>query len=324
MRKQETARKRLFEIITIGTREDSLSRLFDIVLSATIFLNILITILLTFKRFESLFSVFRIVEIVTLSLFCVEYVLRIFTADFLYPEVSRPKAILKFVLSFDGIVDLLTIIPLVSLTGFVAFRLLRVVRILHLFRINANFDSFNVIALVLKDKSKQIISSVIIILIFMLASSLGIYSVEHEAQPDAFQNAFSGIWWSMSALLTVGYGDIYPITVLGKIMGIIVAFLGVGLVAIPTGIISAGFVEHYSFKVQSEKKIPDIRDIGEVFLCPGHESIGKTIAEATKDRTVKVLLIIRGDLQLIPSPSLVLEEGDIAIVESDRIVKKKH
>lgn len=324
MKKTESRRKRLFEIITIGTKEDFASRLFDIALSITIFLNILVTILLTFKRFESSFGVFRIIEIVTLSLFCVEYILRIITADYLYPEVSKSKAILKFVISFDGIVDLLTIIPLVSLSGFVAFRLLRVVRILHLFRINASFDSFNVIALVLKDKWKQITSSVIIILIFMLASSLGIYSVEHEAQPDAFQNAFSGIWWSMSALLTVGYGDIYPITVLGKIMGIIVAFLGVGLVAIPTGIISAGFVEHYSFKAQSEKKLPDIKDIGEILITPGHESIGKTIAEATKDRTIKVLLVIRENLQLIPSPSLVFEEGDIVIVESDRIVKKKH
>lgn len=324
MKKSESRRKRIFEIITIGTKEDTASRFFDVALSATIFINILVTILLTFKKFETFFTVFQIIEIVTLSLFCVEYVLRIITADYLYPEVKKSTAVIKFIFSFDGIVDLLTIIPLVSLTGFVAFRLLRVVRIFHLFRINASFDSFNIIALVLKDKWKQITSSVIIILIFMLASSLGIYSVEHEAQPDAFQNAFSGIWWSMSALLTVGYGDIYPITVLGKIMGIIVAFLGVGLVAIPTGIISAGFVEHYSFKVQSEKKLPDIRDIGEVYLCPGHESVGKTIAEATKDRTVKVLLIIRGNLQLIPSPSLVLEEGDIAIVESDRIIKKKH
>jgi voltage-gated potassium channel len=86
-------------------------------------------------------------------------------------------------------------------------------------------------------------SSVFIIIVLMFASSLGIYNVEHEAQPEVFRNAFSGIWWSVSAMLTVGYGDIYPITVVGQIMAICIAFLGVGVVAIPTGIISAGFLE---------------------------------------------------------------------------------
>ena len=72
------------------------------------------------------------------------------------------------------------------------------------------------------------------------------YGLEHEAQPDVFENAFSGFWWSVSTLLTVGYGDIYPITMPGKVFGIVITFLGVGMVAIPTGILSAGFVEQYT------------------------------------------------------------------------------
>lgn len=129
----------------------------------------------------------------------------------------------------------------------VIFRMLRVARIFHLFRLNAKYDSFNIITTVLyeNEKRNQIISSVFIVFILMLASSLCMYSVEHEAQPTVFRNAFSGIWWSMSTLLTVGYGDIYPVTTLGCIMAICIAYLGVGAVAIPTGIISAGFVEQY-------------------------------------------------------------------------------
>ena len=84
------------------------------------------------------------------------------------------------------------------------------------------------------------------ILILMVSSSLCMYSLENEAQPEVFQNAFSGIWCAASTLLTVGYGDIYPITFLGKLLGIFITFLGVGMVAIPTGIISAGFVDQYS------------------------------------------------------------------------------
>lgn len=100
----------------------------------------------------------------------------------------------------------------------------------------------------------------------MLASSMCMYSVEHNAQPDIFRNAFSGIWWSMSTLLTVGYGDIYPVTTLGRVMAICIAYLGVGAVAIPTGIISAGFVEQYQRKSSlSSMKDADIQEIAEVF-----------------------------------------------------------
>ena len=91
------------------------------------------------------------------------------------------------------------------------------------------------------------------------ASSLGMYNAEHRAQPEAFRNAFSGIWWSASTLLTVGYGDIYPITPLGKLLGIVITFLGVGIVAIPTGIMSAGFVEQYSKAQEMEKNRRDYK-----------------------------------------------------------------
>jgi len=193
-----------------------------------------------------LISIFHVIEIVTIILFIIEYSLRIWTAEFLHPDVSKGKAILKFLISFDGIVDLLSIIPAFFLSGFSAFRMLRVVRIFHLFRINNTYDSFNVITTVLKVKRKQIFSSLFIILILMVASSLCMYSVENEAQPDVFRNVFSGLWWSVSTILTVGYGDIYPVTLLGKCMAIVISILGVGCVAIPTGIISAGFVEQHT------------------------------------------------------------------------------
>ncbi len=96
----------------------------------------------------------------------------------------------------------------------------------------------------------------------------------HDAQPEVFRNAFSGIWWSMSTLLTVGYGDIYPITTLGRLMAICIAYLGVGVVAIPTGIISAGFVEQYQRKSSiSNIQDADIKEIAEIFC--GQKICGK-------------------------------------------------
>ena len=235
----ETKRKRIFEIIQIGNKEDLPSRAFDIGIVIAIVLNIAVLFLDTFDGLSAYDGVFRTVEIVTILIFCVEYALRIWTADLLYPEEKKKsRAILKFIFSFDGLVDLLTILPFFFLSGMGAVRFLRVARIFHLFRINTQYESFQVITSVLKEKRNAILYSVFIIVVLILAASLTMYSVEHTAQPEAFQNAFSGIWWSVSTVFTVGYGDIYPVTVLGRVLGVIITFLGVGAVAIPTGILS--------------------------------------------------------------------------------------
>lgn len=207
-------KEKIFNIIQIGDKSNPISRMFDIFITVTIVANILVTFLQTFDELAFLTTVFKGVEYVTIFIFCVEYILRIWTAEYLYPDKSRGRSRLRFLVSFDGIVDFLTIVPVFFLSGFVIFRMLRVARIFHLFRLNAKYDSFNVITTVLYEKRNQIISSVFIVLILMLASSLCMYSVEHDAQPEVFRNAFSGIWWSMSTLLTIGYGDIYPITTL--------------------------------------------------------------------------------------------------------------
>ena len=307
----------------ISKKDDAPSMAFDIALVLVIFTNIAAMIIQTFSSMSQFHNACKVVEYVTVGFFCVEYVLRIATADFLYPGRSKPRAVVKFLFSFDGVVDLLTIIPAFFLTGFVVFRLLRVVRIFHLFRINSQYDSFNVIKTVLWNKRNQIFSSVFIILILMLASSLGIYSVEHEAQPDAFENAFSGIWWSVSAMLTVGYGDIYPITVVGQIMAICIAFLGVGVVAIPTGIISAGFVEQYQKDQHSDIKHTDIDKVGEILVSADSELVGLTVSELKRDYDINVYVIIRDNITVLATDSVKLQQDDILIINSDRLVKRK-
>lgn len=197
----------------------------------------------------------------------------------------------------------------------VIFRMLRVARIFHLFRLNARYDSFNVITTVLYEKRNQIISSLFIVLILMLASSLCMYSVEHDAQPNVFRNAFSGIWWSMSTLLTVGYGDIYPITTLGRVMAICIAYLGVGAVAIPTGIISAGFVEQYQRKSSlSNIREADIHEIAEIFVDKRYA--GKTIEETEKAEGVTIFLILREDLSILPQKDTLLKLNDIIVIRA--------
>lgn len=313
-------RKKIFNIIQIGSKDDLPSRMFDIGITVVILLNILVTFLETFKELSDLSTLFTIIEGVTVVVFCIEYILRLITADYLYPADSKVKSRLHFMISFDGVVDLLTILPFVFLSGFIAFRILRIVRIFHLFRINTHYDSFNVIRMVLHDRWKQIGSSLVIIFIIMLAASLGMYSVEHVENPG-FENAFSGMWWSVSALLTVGYGDIYPITVIGKIMGILIAFAGVGLVAIPTGIISAGFVEQYRLNSDADKQHHDIDKIGEIIITAGHEYAGKRVLELKEKYGYTLYMVIRDELTLLPTDNLILKENDIAVIRSERLVK---
>ena len=278
--------------------------------------NILVTFLQTFDELTFLFPAFHVIEVITILIFCVEYILRIWTADYLYPDKNEFRSRLRFLISFDGIIDLLTILPFFFLSGMVIFRMLRVARIFHLFRLNARYDSFNVITTVLYEKRNQIISSVFIVLILMLASSLCMYSVEHDSQPEVFRNAFSGIWWSMSTLLTVGYGDIYPITTLGRIMAICIAYLGVGAVAIPTGIISAGFVEQYQRKSSlSNIKEADIHEIAEMFV--DKRFAGKSVEEMEAAEQVTIFLILWEDLSVLPQKDTMLKLNDIIVIRGE-------
>ena len=314
-------KKRIFEIIQIGQRGDLPSKAFDFFLSANITLNLMAMFLETFAELEQLYPLFRIIETVTVIFFCIEYVLRIWTADLLYPGIRRSRAVVKFLLSYDGIVDLLTILPFFYLSGFIVFRMLRVVRIFHLFRINAQYDSFHVIVKVLKEKKNQILSSLFIILVLMMASGVGIYHAEHTAQPEVFDNAFSGIWWSVSTLLTVGYGDIYPITVIGKVMAILTAFLGVGAVAIPTGIISAGFVEQYSRNQNSDLSFTDLKKVGEISASEENGLAGLTVQEIQKKYDMRIIVLLRDGLTVIASDELTVMAEDILVVNSDKLVK---
>ena len=311
-------KQRIFNIIQIGNKDDIASRTFDIFIAAVIIINILVMVLETYSNLSSYFPFLDAVALVTIIIFCIEYALRIWTADLLYPEVSKRKAVLKFLVSYDGIVDLFTILPFFFLSGFIVFRILRVIRIFHLFRINGQYDSFAVIFSVLHEKKNQILSSIVIVLILMLASSIGIYYAEHEAQPTVFENAFSGIWWSVSTLLTVGYGDIYPITTAGRILGIFTAFFGVGVVAIPTGIISAGFVEHYTrVKMLTNFARDEHIDMITVNVTDAHCWNGLKVADIGVPDHFLPAVVMRDGEALIPVNELQIKIGDTVVLAAD-------
>ncbi|MBQ6565963.1 MAG: ion transporter [Treponema sp.] len=314
-------RRRIFDIIQIGQVNDLPSRAFDFFIILMILLNIAVLFMRTFESLNSYETLFVALEIFTSAVFIVEYILRIWTADFLYPDEGPVSSRIRFIKSFYGIVDLLTILPMFFLNGFVAFRMLRVVRILRLFRINAYYDSFAVIRDVIVKKKNQLTSSLFIIFILMMASSLCIYSTEHEAQPEAFGNAFSGLWWSIATLLTIGYGDIYPITAIGRLMGGITAILGVLTVAIPTGIISAGFVEEYT-NVSNPFNDRSLK-LEEIIVNLDSSWIGKKVSKIERDSDIRILLVYRDGRRSYAKASDIIRLNDVLVFErSDEIEDK--
>ena len=327
---RERQRRRIFEIVEIGAADDLLSRGYDFFGSLVVVLALAASVAATFDGAEARCgALLNTVEIATSAFFAVDYALRVWTARCLYPTLTPGKATVRYVSSIGGLIDLVsflpTFLPVFFPSGMVAFRMFRVVRIFRLFRINAYYDSLHVITEVLRGKRQQLLSSVFIILTLMLASSLCMYSLEHEAQPEVFRNAFSGIWWSVSTLLTVGYGDIYPITTAGKIFGIVITFLGVGMVAIPTGIISAGFVDQYSRikRISEYGQASDVHFI-QVYLRKKDAWVGKTIRDAGLPGGVIAAAIQRGGRIVMPRGDTVLEAGDTLVLGAQGFRNDQH
>ena len=316
----EQRKKRIFEIIEVGAPGDYVSRVYDFTGAIAIILNLAVSIIATFAELRMAYgTILGVVERITVAFFAVDYLLRVWTAKYLRPDQTVGRATWRYLVSFTGLVDLFSFLPYYMPfffpAGAAAFRMMRVVRIFRLFRINAYFDSINVITAVISSKKQQIISSVYIIVVLMLGSSLCMYSLEHEAQPEVFANAFSGLWWSVSTLLTVGYGDIYPITTAGQLVGIVITVLGVGMVAIPTGIISAGFVGQYS-RLKRISELAQESDINfiKVRLQKNDEWVGKTITEIQPPHGMIVAAIQRKQEIVVPRGNVMLMDNDILVL----------
>lgn len=239
--------QRIFEIIEKGKKGDIASVIFDAIIMILITLNVASVFIESFTLSEEFSKNLKNFEILSIVIFTLEYILRVWTAPCLYSENSNFKARIKYIFSFMALIDLLAILPFyLPFIITIDLRVLRALRIFRLFRIlkfNRYTKAMKNVFKVLKLKSVELISSVFIVIVLMLISSALMYSIEGPAQPEAFENAFSGLWWAIATFTTVGYGDIYPITVAGKILGGVVSLLGIGLVAVPTGIISSGFME---------------------------------------------------------------------------------
>ena len=240
-------KRKVFDVIQPAGQGNIPSRIFDLFIIVLILISIASIFIATFKISPTMRRILFQTERISVICFSVEYLLRIWTADLLYPDLPAHRARMKYVTSGMAVIDLVAILPFylpmflpINLTS---IRAIRLVRMLRIFKLNRYTEALSSIAEVFRRKYREMLVSMLFVLILLTISSLMIYYAEHDAQPEQFANAFSGLWWAVATLTTVGYGDIYPVTIAGRILGTVIAIMGIGMVAVPAGILSSGFVE---------------------------------------------------------------------------------
>jgi voltage-gated potassium channel len=249
MEPQLSLRKQIHNILEITwRRRRGISFWVNIFLTVVISLNavaiILDTVPTIYRKYHRLFFDF---EVFSVFIFTVEYFLRLWSCVEDPKYQGAIKGRLKFIFSAWGLIDLLSFLPFylsIFITDLGFVRILRLLRMLRLFRVSRYFHALKVIQNVVKEKQEELILSFVFIIFLLIISSSTVYYVEHPAQPNKFTSIPEAMWWGVNAMTTVGYGDLHPITPLGKFLGGLIAILGVAIFALPTGILASGFAEH--------------------------------------------------------------------------------
>ena len=239
--------RRAWEIVSIAKPGDRVSRAFDLTILSLILLNVAAVIVGSVQavadRYGRALDVFETFSVVV---FTAEYLARLWSCV-LDPRYSRPiVGRARFVATPMAIVDLAAVLPFYLPFVGVDLRFVRVLRLMRVFRVAkvARYStSLNLMGSVIRSKKEELVLTIVIMVLLIIMSSSIIYYCEHDAQPKAFPDIPTTMWWAVITLTTVGYGDVYPVTVLGRLFAALIAMFGIGMVALPTGIIGAGFVE---------------------------------------------------------------------------------
>lgn len=253
-------KKRVYQIMSVSNSKGDFSWYFDIFIISLIFLNIVAIVLESVAPIKREYhQEFFLFEIFSVFIFTIEYVLRIWSAN-ANPKYSQPGAgNLKFACTPLAVIDLLAILPFYLPFLGIDLRLLRMLRmfrVFRLFKIARYLTAIKLMERVLKKKKEELMVSLIFTVFLLLLASTLMYYVENEAQPEHFSSIPETMWWGIATLTTVGYGDMYPVTGLGQFLGGVIAIIGIGLFALPTGILAAGFSEEVSQKAKEEGACP--------------------------------------------------------------------
>jgi voltage-gated potassium channel len=243
-------RSRVREIVTHSKAGDTTSKAFEGFIVTLILLNVVAMVVESVKSvYEAIPGWFFAFECFSVVVFTIEYAARLWSCveDPAYkcPVLGR----IRFALTPLAIVDMLAVLPFylpfisVDLRVLRMFRLLRIMRLMRVAKLARYSESLQMLMRVLKAKREQLISAVCILFIMLVVAATLVFYAENKAQPKTFSSIPAAMWWAAVTLTTVGYGDIFPITILGKILGALIAMMGIGMFALPTAILGAGFLE---------------------------------------------------------------------------------
>jgi voltage-gated potassium channel len=247
-----------------ATRWDKIINSFLVIL---IILNVIAVMLETVPAIhEPRKQLFRDFDIFSVAIFSVEYLLRLWSANYHEKYKHSIGGRLKYIFSPAALVDLVAILPFYLGLDLRVLRIFRLTRILRIFRLTSYTKSTQLIINVFKSRFKELLLSFILTVFLIIISSCLMYFAEHGAQPEKFSSIPATIWWSVITLTTVGYGDMVPHTEIGKILTIIISLSGIALLALPAGIITAGFLD-------------ELRKIKKPGVCP---HCGKPLEEVDK------------------------------------------
>ena len=254
---RRSVRRHVYDILHVQPNDHGFQRAFNIGLLALIVLNVLAVI---FETVQAFYAEYRLeleaFEFFSVSVFTIEYLSRLWSCT-VEPEYRHPLwGRLRFAVSFMALVDLVSILPSLIPGGTIDLRFMRSLRLARLARtlkVARYSQSLQTLSRVLRSKREELVVTGIAGAVLLTCASSLMFFAEHEAQPVQFSSIPASMWWGVATLTTVGYGDIFPITTLGKTLGAFIAILGVGLFALPAGILAGGFAEE--LHARKEKKV---------------------------------------------------------------------
>jgi len=241
----DSLKLRVFHLLDAGHADTPFSRAFDIGLVVLISLNVLAVIVESvpgvYANYAALFDGF---EIFSVTIFSIEYAFRIWSAT-AHPGIRYQHPLwgrIRYMLTPLVLIDLVVILPfyLGSLIG-VDLRVLRALRLMRAFRLTRYASSMNLLLQVLRDEGPVISAALFVLLMLVIVAASITYLAEHETQPEAFASIPHALWWAVVTMTTIGYGDVVPMTLIGRICAAVVAIISVGMVALPAGILASGF-----------------------------------------------------------------------------------
>lgn len=249
-----TLRKRTAELLEQGHYTDRSSRILNLLLILLISLNVVAIIL---ESVDSIYQKYQLefwfFELFSVAIFTIEYLARVWSSIDLKEIRHRSPIVgrIKYMLHPMALIDLIAILPYyLSLYMAIDLRFLRVLRMLRLFKLTRYSPALGALLDVIQKESEALVAAIVVLFIMLIISASGIYLLENEIQPDVFGSIPDAMWWSIVTLTTVGYGDVVPVTFLGKLFGGFIGLIGVGMVALPAAIMASGFAENLQQKKQ--------------------------------------------------------------------------